>query len=703
LQFRPALISGDLGRIKDLPRRVFTEKDVADLVDGLTAVLRKPGGTMTLNPVQAMAIHDFVPERGGFGAIGVGGGKTLITLLLPGLLQAKRPALIIPAALRSKTEKDRNDLDREFPVARNMRVISYEELGRVGAAKLLETYRFDLLILDEAHRAKNRKAGVTRRLERYIEANPDVMVVVLSGTMIKKSIKDFAHLLRWALKDRAPVPSTKEDTEEWAQALDHREWVTVSPGRLLELNPTPDPTKSDTENAREGFRTRLVQTPGVISYDAPEVNSSLRIVARLYDVTPPTLGNFERLRTLWETPTGWAVSEGVILWQLARQLALGLHYTWWNNEAWENTASALQRTKSGSFGSIAQRILSASVRTTAREVRPGLAAALRVLEGQPSDGQDTVLLPKSTRAYWLGKAGFAPSVANDLLQGQKASELITAIEQVGLEGFFALCATEPSESWVTLLRPYSELWPILKAATNSAKTPEAWLQARREWASFVRKVLSRSRTYDTELQVANAVDAGDLVCPELKAWRAIKPTFEPNPIPVWHDDSALKQCETWMSKGPGIVFCGHEFFARELARRTGARYYGAGGLCGDLFIEDEKGDQPIIASAAANGTGRNLQRFSRVLDTALPAGPDAMEQRLGRVHRMGQTEDEVEYTFLVGCREHVESFWRCYEGAKAVGQLTGARHKVTYADLLDMPQVTAVDEWPGWQWKKGSV
>lgn len=560
---RVAQLTSDLSRVKALPRRVVSPQDLASIADEMTEAFRTPNGTMRLNTVQGLTLKELGDVGGAFGAIGVGGGKTLITLLAPVVVGAKRPILVIPASLRDKTERERRALSKHFPVALHMRIVSYEELGRVAAAKLLETHNPDMLVFDECHRVKNRKAGVTRRVARFIHDHPDVTVAAFSGTVIKKSIKDFAHILRWCLKRGAPVPMTQEETDEWAAILDPNTFSGVAPGRFLDLGPAGD-SEDIQEQARTVFRSRLTETPGVIVHDSPDVNASLSIVGLRYDTNPVTDDNFRKLRTLMEAPTGWTFSEAIIAWQLGRQLSLGLHY---------------------------------------------------------------------------------------------------------------------------------EFDPL---------APKDWLAARKAWAQFVRKVLSRSRTYDTELQVANAVIAGDLVSPELDAWRKMRPTFEPNSVPVWHDDSALDVCEEWMAKGPGIVFCAHEFFARALAKRTGAPYYGAGGLDSkENPIEAEDGSRAIIASLQANGTGRNLQAFSRGLLTAVPPGADGLEQTIGRMHRQGQASDEVEYTVLLGCAEHLKAFWDAHEGSKAIEQMTGAKFKVTNcADLIDIPTLEEAQAFKGWAWAK---
>ncbi len=126
----------ELERILALPRREPTAN--AELVEGLTAVLKTPQGTQTLREVQALALHDIGVHRGGFLPVGVGEGKTLISLLAPYVLDAKRPLLLLPASLIEKTERERKLLSRHWRIHRDIRLVSYEMLGREQYANELE-------------------------------------------------------------------------------------------------------------------------------------------------------------------------------------------------------------------------------------------------------------------------------------------------------------------------------------------------------------------------------------------------------------------------------------------------------------------------------------------------------------------------------------------------------------------------------------
>lgn len=518
---------------------------------------------MSLRPVQALALHDIGVHGGLFGPIRVGGGKTLTTLLAAYVLEATRPILLLPAALVEKTERERRELAKHWRIPTSLRIISYEMLGRVQSAETLTYWQPDLIVADEAHRLKNKRAGVTRRVVRYMREHPETRFVAVSGTMMKHSLRDFAHLLRWSLKDGAPIPATEGETDEWADALDEK----VNPLQRLEAGAlarfaVPGDTGDELSRARRGFQRRLIDTPGVVATSGEQVSCSLYVAAVTYDTNSATEANYKTLRALWETPDGWSFSEAVEMWRYARQLALGIHYIW--------------------------------------DPRP----------------------------------------------------------------------------------------------------PKEWMNARREWHAFVRETLSHSRTLDTELQVRMAVKRGALETPTLGAWEAVAPSYTPCSKALWHDSSALEVCQKWIEKGPGIVWTEHTFFAEELARRTGLAYFGDQGKDATgrpIELADPK--SAVIASIAANSTGRNLQAWSRNLVTSPPAGADAWEQLLGRTHRDGQTADEVTVDVLFGCYEHADAWTKALAGAEAARDTLGQPQKLLLADKA-FPSPEDVARFFGERWKK---
>jgi hypothetical protein len=210
--------------------------------------------------------------------------------------------------------------------------------------------------------------------------------------------------------------------------------------------------------------------------------------------------------------------------------------------------------------------------------------------------------------------------------------------------------------------------------------PREWMAARKAWFAFVREALSHSRTLDSPLQVSNACKRGELPADEYWAWQAIKDTFEPNNVPQWVDDTALKICREWL-KEPGICWVEHIAFGETLSMLSGIPYFGRGGMDpAGRSIESMEGAS-VIASIASNSEGRNLQAWNRSLVSSCPPHGGGWEQLLGRLHREGQEADSVEFEVLMLCEEQEQGFQQALSDARYIEDVTGQAQKLLYADL----------------------
>jgi hypothetical protein len=294
---------------------------------------------MRLKPIQAIALSEIAQYRGGLFPIRVGGGKTLISFLAPRVLPgAKRPLLLLPAHLRDKTRNEMRAYRRHWQLPPFMRIESYQGLSRVSGASLLKDYAPDLIIADEAHMLKNPQAACTRRLARYIRdtrrAGGAADLVVMSGTITKRSVRDFAHLSNWALRQLGPLPAAHDPLDEWSRALDTGVQGSrrLAPGALAVLRADP------TEPIRVAFRRRLVQTPGVVATQEGPLPIELQITSHAVDLDPLLTAAYDTLRQEWITPDEWPIEDGVAMWRHARELATGF-YSRWNPrppEDWRN-------------------------------------------------------------------------------------------------------------------------------------------------------------------------------------------------------------------------------------------------------------------------------------------------------------------------------------------------------------------------------
>lgn len=354
-------MSSELVRISKLRRRKMAPEDLEWLADEMTNRLKTSRGTMRLKPVQAWALFELATVGGLFAPITVGGGKTLISLLAPVVMKAQRPLLIVPAGLVEKTKRDKEILAQHWHLPLFIRIMSYEWLGRVqaggdpetGKPGAIDEWDPDLVFLDECHRAKNnRGAAVARRITRFFRDRHSKRRVVVaghfqhnqlravhaaaaSGTVTKRSILDYAHILTWCLPaELLPIPTHYNDLQLWSEALDEKkgDFAPLDPGALEILCADKEERElwatDRTTAARKTFRKRLVETPGVVATYETQIDASIVVRGLGCDVDPTVDAAFEHLRTTWETPDGWTISDAITMARHARELAVGFYYVW---------------------------------------------------------------------------------------------------------------------------------------------------------------------------------------------------------------------------------------------------------------------------------------------------------------------------------------------------------------------------------------
>lgn len=300
---------------------------------GLT--LTRPFGSMTLRPVQEEALAAILHSRGGVLPIGVGHGKTLISYLAPTVLGAKRPLLLLPSAMVAAAAREFASYASHFVNPKGMRVLAYSALSTASGARALDEYEPDLIIADEAHKLRHRTAARTKRVERYIHEHRP-MFLAMSGTLTAKSIKDFAHLVFWALGEQSPMPLVGYHLDAWAACVDvggiptGRDWSTVRP--LLDRFSVPADTGSKKHNVRVAFQRRMNSAPGVVATQESSVDCALtfdRIDGRRCPL-PSRVGKLiAEVQATGMTPDKEDVMEDdVSMWRLLRQLSLGFWYKW---------------------------------------------------------------------------------------------------------------------------------------------------------------------------------------------------------------------------------------------------------------------------------------------------------------------------------------------------------------------------------------
>ncbi len=317
----------ELDRILRLPTRT---RDSDDLIIPLSQYLTRPhtcskrcaDGVQTLLPQQAQMLIEAHDRRGAFWQAPIGTGKTLGSLLLPTVFEAKRALLIVPGSLKEKTILEMKRYREHWRIV-PFTIVTYEFLSNEDNANYLTEYRPDLVVLDECQRIKNHKSACHRRLKRYRAEHPDVPFCFMSGTPAKRSIRDIAPAMLWAMRDYTPLPTHESDLEDWALVLDADvpDRQRVQPGALRVFG-------NNLKEIRQGVRARIFSTPGAIASPPVKVDAELHLTLRDLPLTSKEDEHFRTLYEEWQTPDGHTFSDAVALWRYARQLALGFYGVW---------------------------------------------------------------------------------------------------------------------------------------------------------------------------------------------------------------------------------------------------------------------------------------------------------------------------------------------------------------------------------------
>lgn len=337
-------------RIQQIPERDWS-KEAPELARELTSILKTPSGEQDMFDTQAMGLHDLYTFKGVVCVIRVGGGKSLISFLAPYVLQAFRPLLVVPGNLLEKTEKHMKRDRYHWQIPSFIRVESYEKLGHPDHGSLLYDYQPDLIMFDEITRCKNTAAVVTTRFQYYFDdaekgfgtppgSTKEVEIKGgtparggLSGTLFNRSMMESWHLFKWLLpRTSVPMPLTYSELQEWSLALDADvgEMHRVKPGVLLELCGDSDEEKQlmrmdPRKAARQGFRRRLVSTPGVVSLSSPFLGSQL-VVNAIERLPPVKVIEMIRQVRKFRTPDGQELQDAHVAAMRVKELGRGLYY-----------------------------------------------------------------------------------------------------------------------------------------------------------------------------------------------------------------------------------------------------------------------------------------------------------------------------------------------------------------------------------------
>jgi len=350
----------DLARIEALPRRApepvaFDAHRLKRMNERCACAAMGRKCITELLPIQAWALNEGSVGQGVLGPIGVGHGKELLGLLMPMVVPNCKVAVLFikPSGRKQLLEQDiplygqhwnlpNLAGGRYFTGGRPvLHVMAYSELSHAKSTAALERIRPDLIIANECQEIA-RDSVRTGRVRRYFDKYPNTRACAWSGSLSKRSLKDYWHLSAWSLKLGSPLPLSKTVVEEWAAAIDSVGRTALWAKPMGALSRLCEPG----ENARQGFQRRLRETPGVVSTTESAIPTSLVITQR--DPGPQPKAVHDALRKLrgpngvsmlnrkgeleepdqgdWCRPDGEVLVEVAAVAECARQLASGFYY-----------------------------------------------------------------------------------------------------------------------------------------------------------------------------------------------------------------------------------------------------------------------------------------------------------------------------------------------------------------------------------------
>jgi len=338
---------------------------VADRGEDERAAVREafPGKTINLRDVQCDAILSLLEVGTLFGPIGVGHGKTLITLLAGKVLGSERNMILVPPEVANQlVKRDIPMAMREFQLEMNYCslyrmskqersnvdfsnydciIFPYSLLSVVDTYDLLERICPDLVCADECHMLRNSDSARTKRLMSYLAKSPEVPFVCLSGTITKRSIFDYRHLIKRCLGEGSPLPDSYATLSDWNSFLGVRQYEEESqrltkaevnsfrPMRDWYMNNYGGRVEHSRESYREVFSARLRTTPGVVQTSNQSVDASLRINNSWgldWKVPNAVAEAILDAEASWTTPNGDELEDAMHLAALKAQLCSGFYY-----------------------------------------------------------------------------------------------------------------------------------------------------------------------------------------------------------------------------------------------------------------------------------------------------------------------------------------------------------------------------------------
>lgn len=334
----------ELRRIRDMPRRIWEQRpNLEEMTDLFTQCFKQPRGQQRLRQVQATFFEEMIEDRGAVIFARVGAGKTLMGGLAPLACEfaelgvGKRPIYITRAGVRDDTRAALYEASIHWRI-QPMPLYSYSKLALDYDGAIFEHLKPDLIILDESDAAGDTGSGTWHRLNEYIRKvrqeesyhGEKLIVVTMCGTPTDTTLNQYWHLVRAAKGEKAPMPRSMEEKNEWCMALDERvkpesRW---QPGALVRLSEVDDDNITELKRARLAYGLRLIQTPGIIATGDSRPENKLHITATPIAAESRVAELISQMRETWCTPDGQPFETAMDLWRHCREAQCDFFNRW---------------------------------------------------------------------------------------------------------------------------------------------------------------------------------------------------------------------------------------------------------------------------------------------------------------------------------------------------------------------------------------
>jgi hypothetical protein len=409
----------EFNRIRDLPRRVLDESDADAWAEVFTDQLLAKGAREralvaglpppSLRRWQGQCFAEAVECLGGFYVLPVGFGKTILSYLLGHALKGKRVLLILPANM-IKSGKTANDFRSYIGQWQTPNPppwpVSTSWLALDANADFLETFQPDVIIVDESDELSNFGSATAQRLDRYIMARTreECAVFCMSGTPSRNSIMAYWHLLRWCLRDQAPVPKTKGEAVKWALAIDQVK------NREDASRMQPGPLGVNRKDAVRWFRDRLQQTPGVVIIDGDSAGDVPLIIRQRLPIECPKIDEAFKAFGRQKDPDGYPCVDPLGRWRLDGWLGVGLFTRYKKRPPAEWVE--LRKERGQAFAELCRKVIRAT-RSKRHDPADTELQVRRKLPGHPviAAWDEVKDDPYPKEVIWLSDAGLNTAIA----------------------------------------------------------------------------------------------------------------------------------------------------------------------------------------------------------------------------------------------------------------------------------------------------